>query len=213
MTRLTGALGALLLCSFLTGAPITGLFNTGVTSAGLQLPGGLGIPDPHWLQNGNPAVTFTVGSPPYIDQIGPAPGSTASKWISVDGQGGGSFTVPFTLTFDLTGTDPATAFITGRWAVDNCGTGSLNGNAAFTTISACNTSTSFTGWTNFTIGSGFLPGLNTLSFNVTTPDSTGAVRVEFLSSNVEAVPEPGTTALLLSGVAGAALWRRRLLSA
>ena len=70
-------------------------------------------------------------------------------------------------------------------------------------------------WTTFSANSGFVNGVNTLDFFVTNEyhglsfDPTG-IRVEFLSSNVAAVPEPATWAIMLAGLGILGGARRRL---
>lgn len=219
MFKIRTAVCALFLSACLPGAviPIQGLFNTGVDSNSVQVADLDGVADPNWLQNSATAFTYNInrvfGSTIYIDEnslIGA--GSLASRWISINGTGGpGSFTVPFTLSFNLGGGDPNTAAITGRWATDNCGTAQLNGGAAFSTIAACNTSTSFTQWTSFAVNAGFQAGINTLTFNLQNVGAgVGAIRVEFLSSQVVSdVPEPATFGLLGASLLAVGLVRRR----
>jgi PEP-CTERM motif len=213
MFKFYGAFSALLLSAGLQAAVIPGLLNTGVVSAGVQLADANGIADPHWQQNGNTAFTYSINRAGfgtiYIPETLTGVGSDQSRWISVDGFGAvGSTPVPFTLSFDLTGFFPTTASLTGRWATDNCGSAQLNGGAAFSTIGNCGSSTSFTQWTPFSATSGFVAGLNTLTFNLTNDGGPGAIRVEFLSSDVTPTPEPGTYALM--GAALVALgWVRK----
>ncbi len=105
----------------------------------------------------------------------------------------------WTLTFNLTGYIPSTATLTGRFLADNSATVSLNGGSVLATA------TSFSNWTTFTASSGFVAGLNTLTFSATNlaqttgPNPTG-IRVEFTSSNVSAVPEPSAALLALAGL-------------
>jgi hypothetical protein len=197
---------ALLGCGMAFAAPITGLYNTGVDNFGVALPLDVGSVDTHWLNGSNNTVTYTVGAPPYIAN------TAISKWISVDTNGGtpDDVLVPFTLQFNMA--PFATASITGRWAVDNCGTATLNGNL-FSTIgggTTCNSaSANFTGWTAFSVNSGFNAGPNTLSFNVYDTGGAGAVRVEFIEANFAAVPEPSTFMLGASALMGLIALRRR----
>ncbi|MBY0505877.1 MAG: PEP-CTERM sorting domain-containing protein [Bryobacteraceae bacterium] len=219
MFKFRTAVCVLFLSAGLPGAviPIQGLFNTGVDNSSLQVADLDGVSDPHWLQNNATAFTYNInrafGSTIYIDEnslIGP--GSLASRWISVNGAGGpGAFTIPFTLSFNLGSGIPSTASITGRWATDNCGTAQLNGGAAFSTIAGCNTSSSFTQWSAFSVNAGFQAGINTLTFNLqNVGNGVGAIRVEFLSSEVTSdVPEPATFGLLGASLLALGALRRR----
>jgi hypothetical protein len=115
----------------------------------------------------------------------------------------------YQMNFSLTGLDPTTVEIYGRWATDNSGvdillngnpTGNINGNG-------------FGDWTDFTLspatGETFLPGTNTLTFEVNNgapPGPTG-VRFEFLSATALPIPEPGGAGLV--AMAAAILLRRR----
>ena len=136
--------------------------------------------------------------------------SGASAWItpSTDTNGVWNGTYTYTTTFDLTGIDLTTALIAGRISTDDQLTGiTINGNAA--AIPAALTSYSY--WTNFSVTSGFVAGINTLSFSVLNNGGgpTG-LRVEYTGNNfAAAVPEPTSYALALAGVATAFLVLRR----
>jgi hypothetical protein len=121
----------------------------------------------------------------------------------------GDFT--YQLDFTITPLQFAnTARFTARIASDNSTTSILlNGNAI-----AVPTGVNFRTWTGLSVASGFVAGLNTLKFKVNnaagaTGNPTG-FRVEFLSSQVEVLPEPGTWAMFLIGfgLIGATLRRR-----
>ncbi len=148
--------------------PIPGLFNTGVGSNGAVLDD-YAI-DPHYQLslNANDAATtdttvqdstvFPIVSGPWVAN------SDTSKWIGPIGEtsaaAGGDYT--YRLRFDLTGLDPATAFITGLWSTDNEGTGiRLNGISL-----GLRNSAQFGSFTAFSITNGFLSGTNTLEFSV-----------------------------------------------
>lgn len=184
-----------------TQAALIQVYNTGVNSSGVSLPNGT-TPDPHYSLISVPsgsATTLVLTSAGGFP-IGPwLPDTSTSAWIRpnnpVPNDPSGFY--HFRTTFDLSGLDPLTANIAGRWATDNSGTIFLNN--ANTGI----TSSGFTSWTGFSLTSGFVAGINTLDFIVDNhTQATGnpvGLRVEFLSATAAAVPEPATV------VAGALL--------
>lgn len=148
--------------------PIPGLYNTGVANDHRSLSEDQTDPHYVWLPNG-PSIfpsfpayaTTTAGGfpvPPWL------PDSVASTWISGGTdtimRGGTSFVAQ--TRFDLTGFNPATARIRGRWAADNRGTTIVLNGAVVSTPPA----PSFDLWTDFTISSGFVAGINTLQFYI-----------------------------------------------
>jgi hypothetical protein len=173
-----------------TNRAIPGLFNTGVDAAGHPLPDD--AKDPHYklIQGGTDAFVATSANgfpiPPWLGD------NLASAWISPNtttfAPSGGPAGSPYQYetTFDLSGFNPATARITGRWATDNEGfTILLNG----LSISLDHNTAEFSAWTPFDITRGFLPGTNRLTFFVyngrggdpVSSDPTG-VRVELWGS-------------------------------
>ncbi len=142
---------------------IPGLYNTGVNAAGGSLAED--ATDTHYvLRPSGAAVVATTSAggfpiPPWIGD------STVSAWISpaadtLAASAGTSYR--YETTFDLTGFNPSTARIAGRWATDNDGLDILiNG----TSTGQANT-TQFGIWTNFVINSGFVVGINQLTFVV-----------------------------------------------
>ena len=140
--------------------PIASLFSTGVDGNGMSLADGR--PDSHYQ-----VADFTSGviqparalDNATIDVNGLAPDTATSSWIVPGDNAAGLY--DYRTTFDLTGDDPATASIAGAWAVD--GVANITLNNQFTGL------TSFYGdaaLTPFTIGSGFVAGVNTLDFYV-----------------------------------------------
>jgi len=144
------------------------------------------------------------------------PNDSTSYWLtptpigdaSLDPASDGLYS--YALAFSLAGFNPGTASFTGRFAVDNVVDSIvLNGS----TLAA--SGGTFNAWTAFAASSGFVNGLNTLTFNTRNYAQNGGnpagLRVEFDSSSVEAVPEPATWAMMLIGfgVMGGAMRRRR----
>ncbi|HEX5177546.1 MAG TPA: PEP-CTERM sorting domain-containing protein, partial [Chthoniobacteraceae bacterium] len=201
-------------------APVPGRFAIpGLKNSGVAAPEGLPLaddaPDPGVVLTGattGPAIVArAIGGfpiPPW------APDNNQSAWLTPGADTNGpDGDYAYTITFDLTGFDPSSVSILGRWAVDNVGseillngqpTGNENGGG-------------FADYTPFSISSSdgdlFSPGVNTLSFqvnNATPPGPTG-VRWEFLSATV-AIPEPASVALFLAAVAmfGTARGRRTI---
>lgn len=159
--------GALLLGAQLSAAPIPKLYSTGVNDDGTPL--GNATKDPHYtlVESADEAYlgpdlfTLTPGFPvgPWLAE-GPS-----SRWIAPRPQQGignneGQYIIR--TTFDLTGFDPNKAKITGKWAVDNSGADILiNGISTGLANNA-----GFGGFTDFTIETGFIEGVNTIEFVV-----------------------------------------------
>jgi len=201
----------------LLAAPISGLFNTGVDASGNPLVGGNGVTDPHYTILSGPGLASPVSAVTFnccyfADQ--PAGTNGNSRWISVNASGttGSAGTYVYDTTFSLTGLDPTTASITGRFAADNHVTAvKLNGN----TIAGATTDT-FSTYTNFSIpiGSSFAGGLNDLRFVVLDDGPPSALRVDSLAGTANpigstTVPEPASLALLGIGLAGLGFVRRK----
>ena len=187
-------------------ATITGLKNTGLGASGAI--------------DSNYSLSSAVSTTPVITYdsqwpIGPwIANDSTSKWITPTSSQGESFdpwtngTYTYTLTFDLSGYNAATAMFSGRLAADNSVQVKLNNNVI-------GSATGFTGWTSFGASSGFVSGVNTLDFVVSNWAQNGGnptgLRVEFGTSSIAAVPEPATYAMLLGGLVmvGAVVRRRK----
>ncbi len=185
--------------------PIVGLFNTG---AGITVNG---TTDNHYaltdpldvaIYGGHGEAAVGAGFP-----IGPwlADNST-SHWLaptsnraqSYDASSAGTY--KWTLNFNLTGYNAATASLAGRFSADNSAVAYLNGNNI-------GSAAGYTNWYNFSAGSSlFNAGTNKLEFVVTNfAQSSGnptGLRVEMTNSNVSAVPLPGAVWLFMSGILG-----------
>lgn len=182
--------------------PIATLFSTGVNASGNVLPN-LAV-DPHYSVSPG-SGPFVIANPAAVPWVG---NTATSRWITPaqnTAAGPGPFT--YTTTFDMTDLDPASAQITGNWSSDNQGQMFLNGNLVAVDP--------FPGWTTmvpFSISSGFLPNMNTLTFVV--PNGAGGgdgptgLQVQITSATAAAIPEPTTLALFGLGALG--LLGRRL---
>jgi hypothetical protein len=193
---------------------IAGVYNTGVDAFGNVLP--LHSIESHYAVSGVASVAYVVPkathpvsgfgwmvAPPGAAWIGP--NSTANTY-TFDPDG----TYHYTLSFDLTGYNPATARITGSWAADNSSGIWLNGN--YTGFGK--NEWGFLGLDPFDLTTGFVPGINTLEFRVvndpTGPGSDGnpsGLLVSGITTTV--VPEPSVLALAGLGFAALTLSRRR----
>lgn len=174
-------------------ALVDGLYNTGVTDTGVLLA--TGDSELHY------AVTGPIGTSQVIVPNGAWVTDTAAKWIGpVNGTANapvGSYS--YTLSFDLSQFDVNTVVIDGLWASDNDSMILLNGNAT----GFSDDSLAFQDLESFTLTSGFVSGLNTLTFQVNnpggpSPNPTGLL-VTGLSGNGLLIPEPGSMLLLSSG--------------
>jgi hypothetical protein len=195
---------SLVLFALLTGLPaspatIPGLFNTGLDNAGTALPNS--SVDPHYrlVQSADPAspgpnaivvidTLFPIVTGPWLAN------SAQSKWIAPKAdQSGGSAAGDYVyrITFNLTGLDPTTAVITGRWTSDNAGT-DIRLNGVSTGITFDGNFGTFS--VPFTINNGFAATSNYLDFvvnNASTTANPTAFRAE-ISGTAELLAPPGT---------------------
>jgi hypothetical protein len=205
--------------------PIPTLFNSGVDNAGHPLADGT-VGDPHYALTGapSPSGTETVvmrGTDPSVFPIGPWAGNDdLSAWISPFGPNFRSAsaigTYYYTTTFDLSGFDLSTVLIYGAWAGDDIGANLfLNGVPISILTSLELGQQNYDGLTTFDyyyrnaqggiamaenapLQSGFVPGINTLSFRVDNQGGPTGLRIELNGSAVPTgVPEPGSLALLM----------------
>ena len=189
------------------------LFNTGVDSSGVPLPGGSN--DPHWTIISGPGITSPAPAVVVNNQspFGLYAQNPNSKWIWVNASGDGGINSPYAIqeTFNLTGEKLNTAMISGSWGVDNTGMILLNGSTPLGTGTLAllgNTNNNFESFHSFTITGGFVAGVNTLDFVVTDTGNPGALNVNSLVGTVSSVPEPSTITLMILGWTSMLTYRR-----
>jgi hypothetical protein len=189
-------------------ATIDTLFNTGVDSSGAVLTSGS---DPHYTltYNGSTLDTMVLSGTdfPLTHWLNDA--TSDSAWIKPDTERGndspGIYT--FSTAFDLTGFDPTTAYISGKWSTDNSGVDILlNG------VSLGLTAGGFENWYDFVIDSGFIAGINTLDFVVKNNSGSSGnpvgLRVD-MAGTATVVPVPAAVWLFGSGLLGLVGYSRR----
>jgi hypothetical protein len=193
---------------------ISGLYSTGVNNAGVTTT--TDAADIHWTLNGGNAYTGAVSGTWPIGVW--APNTTTSQWITPSTNAADSYNMAsngiytYSLSFNILSTqNPLTASFAGQFAVDDRVTQiMLNGTTLFSGSEGSDSS-----WTDFSASSGFLSGLNTLTFTVENIGLSGSnptgLDVNFLTSNVSAVPEPATWLMMILGFAGVGFlgYRRR----
>ena len=221
MTRCFPTLTASSVCSLLSALVLLGgspkahavpisLFNTGVSTSALPLPGG--AQDPHWSVVSGPGITTPAPAVVVSNQnpSGLYAQDQSSRWIWVNASGSGATNSPYTFQFtlDLTGFDPGSTVIAGRWGVDDNGRIRLNGaDAIGTGALIIQNSTPFQVLRDFTITGGFVGGLNTLSFLATDTGNPGAINVAGLSGSASPIPETTPVYMLSIGLL-LLVWRR-----
>ena len=183
LTGLSAGIALLALPS--NAAIISDLFPTGVDSSGTPL--GDGVSDPHYF------ILETTSSGVVINEnkIHDAwvSHSSNSNWIWQEATGEpAGVTRTFRTTFDLTGLDPNTASISGKWAVDNRGSDILV-NGISTGQTTGQTNFGYTELTTFNINSGFVDGLNTLDFVARDVGLRAGFLVDSISGNADAIPQ------------------------
>jgi hypothetical protein len=185
-------------------AVITTLVNTGADADSNGI-------DDSWTLNGGSAFLGQPINPAWEANNGTSSWltPTANGNADLDPSAPGLYT--YSLTFSLAGFDPASASFSGRFSVDNAVDEiRLNGNLIGSGGACC----SFANGGTFGAPTGFVAGDNTLTFTVRNfAQSTGnpsGVRVEFLQSGANAVPEPAAWALMIAGfgLVGATARRR-----
>ncbi len=153
------------------------VYNSGVDDSGVPLSGG--ALDPHWriTVSADPVFpgpnAFVLLNNAPLFSGGGTPNTAISKWIGLRADGGHLFPrsnctdgcteadYHFETTFDLTGLNPAMSVITGQWSPDDSSVMLLNGVpvASYPYVQGVN----WRVFAPFTITTGFVPGVNTLT--------------------------------------------------
>lgn len=192
------------------------IYNTGV-GANDSIPATKGVADPHWQLVSTP--TSSSGGTAYV-VTGKAAGwatGTNSQWLApgtygTTAQAVGNYS--YQTTFDLAHLQYATAQLTGQYAADDCLVDVLlNGvSTGIKSSGTCGVTNYYGIFTSFSITSGFIAGVNTLTFILqnahTNPNPTG-VDIQ-ISGTALPAPEPASLGLLglaLLGLGG--MWIRR----
>jgi len=205
-------------------APIMSLFNSGVNASAQPLPNAT-IGDPHYklvsVPSGSSVLRIITSAQCSIGFCSSAyvGDDSLSTWIRPNNPGGlydptGYY--DYQTTFSLTGLNPATAQISGQWAVDNEGVDILiNGVSTGITLGAIGSpsNSTFDSFHSFLITSGFTSGINTLDF-ITYNDVTNgccnptALRVG-MTGTASVASEPASFGVLAVGLIGLYITRVR----
>jgi hypothetical protein len=176
---------------------IAGLYNTGETNALTAVSSGN---DPHYVVLSSGAAARVTTDSAW------APDDGDSRWISVNDDRRPVPDTTYRTTFDLSGLDPSTASISGLWGADNDGYIFLNGVSTGISLTGA-AGANFQLLHPFTIGSGFVAGLNTLDFEVLDYGGVTGLRVDGLTGTADVAtattaPEPATWLLAFVGFFG-----------
>jgi hypothetical protein len=165
-----------------------------------------GAADANWTINASPALVLTPSSADWWG--GWAGNDSKSAWIAKDPTTNHNGTGVYSRTFDLTGADLNTISFSGKWAVDDEGTLTLNGHeiGAYQPHDGWQSYPTQTPF-NVTDPTWFSQGLNTLSLTIANSDNFHE-GVRLSASLTASTPEP--TALGCAAVTGMVLLRRRV---
>lgn len=182
------------------------VFGTGVDSSGNTLTGGAadthyslsrdGVAATAYQWQGNPLGWINIGNNTGISGANPIdPRRTFHRYV-------------YTTTFDLAGFDASTASLVGKLYADDDVRVYLNG------VYKTGFTTAYNATHDFTLGSSFVAGVNTLRFEVDnfngyTGFSTGFSLATANSLAPSGVPEPGALALVGLGLASVGVGRLR----
>ena len=164
------------------------------------------------LAQGHFNYTVDAGSGPFaigdatVASFGWVANTSSSKWISSVQGGSGPPDTTYNTTFSLAGFDPCTAQITGMVSGDNGTMVYLNGNRVLDDSESDSNPNPWTQFVPITISSGFVSGINTLSFvtpNGGGDDGPGGLQAQLVGT--ASVPEPSSVVILASGLSLAGL--------
>jgi len=191
------ALAALI--AIVNGKAIT-IFGTGLTNSNTQAAGGSA--DLHWTLVSSPTsstpqpATVANSAAPYAY---PNHGTT-SNWIGQSADLTNSFAVGnfvYQTTFDLTGMIPSTATLSGIYSVDDSSSILLNG----VTVDAGCPGNCWNSGTGFAINSGFISGVNTLTFLTFNTGGPAGLQVA-----VQGTAQPATPQNFCTSIANPSDW-------
>ncbi len=204
-----------LAASIASAAVINSLYNTGVDGGHVVLPDGT-LNDPHYTLVSVPSGGTNTyvrdsasGWPLGYPWVGD---STTSAWItpepSLFGIYAPSGIYAYQTTFDLTGYDPNSVSIHGRWSFDDFGNSVLLNGFLIPFSTVLTNTTGFGGYDLFNITSGFQAGVNTLEFVIRNAGGPTGLRTDFVAEG-NPIPAPIPVALLGLGLTGIGLAGRR----
>lgn len=185
--------------------------NTGVDSSDALVASGAATA--FWSLSAQPSgAGYAAGSNPFrYHHPSYAADLPNAAWVSPSSSGiagaGGFYT--YSLAIDLTGLDPSTASITGRFSTDNDGSIGVNGGTAASLVFE-----EFRSLHAFSLTSGFHAGINTIDLTVNNGGDPTAFLVVFDSATarrtVTGVPDTDSSLLLAAGALLPVLaWARR----
>jgi hypothetical protein len=201
--------------------PIFGLHNTGVDAANVALAKN-GATDSHWTITPTATGVTSQATTYNVDANGCTYYCVSdAAWIGVGGGGFQSYT--YSLSFDMSGLDLATASLSGLFGADNSAVVFLNGHELASYLTdhdgSYHSFQAFQALHGFSAdSSAFVAGTNVLSILVTDYDAPSALVVSGLGGSAEiasnataAVPEASSWSMMILGfgLAGTAMRRRR----